>query len=86
VHHRLRHIEMDDDAAAEPLRDDRGDRLELGLGRQRTEGAIEERAGGLGIDVADDGDLDVVARQRAPGIGLEIIDGDLPSAAIRACR
>ena len=51
MHHRLRHIEVDDDAAAEPLRDDRDDRRELGLGRQRAEGAIDERAGGLLVTV-----------------------------------
>ena len=85
IHHRLRHVELDDDAAAEPLRNDIGDRRQLGLGRQRAEGAVEQPARGLGIDVADDRDLEGVARQHAAGIGLEIVDGDA-SAPIRACR
>jgi len=63
----LRHIEMDDDPAAQLLRDDRRDRLELGLGRQRAEGAVDELSGGRRIDVADDGDLEIVARERCAG-------------------
>ena len=70
LHHRLRHVERDDDAAAQALRNDRRDRREVGFRRQRAEGAVDELAGGLGVDVADDGDLDIVARERATGIGL----------------
>ena len=31
---------------------------EVGFRRQRAEGAVDELAGGLGVDVADDGDLE----------------------------
>ena len=46
-HHRLRDVELDHDAAAEALRRDAGIGGELGLGRQRAEGAVDQLAGGL---------------------------------------
>src|SRR5262249_58754866 len=68
LHHRLRHVERNDDTAPQPLRNHRRDRREVGFRRQRGESAIDELAGGLGVDVADDGDLEVVARKRTAGI------------------
>ena len=43
IHHRLRHVEFDDDAAAEPLRRDVGDRRQFGFRRQRAEHAVEHQ-------------------------------------------
>ncbi len=66
----------DVDAAAEPLRRGVLDRRQIRLCRQRAEHAIEHRLQGLGVDVADDGDLQVFPRQHPMRIGLEIVDGD----------
>src|SRR5258707_4129558 len=84
IHYRLRHIEMDDDPAAQLLRDDRRDRLELGLGRQRAEGAVDKLSGGRRLHVAHGGDLWIVARERAPGGGSQVVDGDLGHGFERA--
>ena len=43
---------------------------ELGLGGQRAEHAVEHRAERRRVDVADDGDLQVVAREHALRVGL----------------
>ena len=61
-----------------------GDRREIGLRRQRAEDAIEQLAGRRGVDVADDGDLELVARQHAPGIGAQIVGGDVRDGFERA--
>src|SRR5258708_1947667 len=42
IHYRLRHIEMDDEPAAQPLRDDRRGRLELRLGRPCAERSVDK--------------------------------------------
>ena len=67
---------MDDDPSAHAMRDDRCDRLEFGLGRQRAERAVDERGGGGCIDIADDRDFERIARQHAPRIRFEIVDRD----------
>ena len=74
--HRLRHVEIDHDAAAQPARGGVGDGHPPGFGRQRAEGGVDEAGHALGVDVADHADLEVLARQDAPGIALEIVDGD----------
>ena len=73
--HRLRHVDIDDDAAAEPARTHRGDSLEIVFGRQAGEGAIDQFAGGHGIDVADDRNGQLVAREHAPHIVAQVGDG-----------
>ncbi len=47
-----------------------------GLCRQRAEDAVEERLQGLGVDIADDRDLEIGPRQHAMRIGFEIVDAD----------
>ena len=76
VDHRLRHVEIDHDAAAEPARRGVGDRLEVVLRRQAGEGAVDQRAGGLGVDVADDRDRQLVAREGAAHIVAQVVGGD----------
>ncbi len=75
-HHSLRHIERDDVAAAEPGRRDGGNRLEVVLGRQLGEGAVDQFASRLGIDVADDRDRQIVARKDAAHIIAQVGDAD----------
>ena len=62
-----------------------GDRRELGLRRQRAEHAVEQLAGVVGVDVADDGDLERVAREHAPRIVVQVVGGDARHRS-RACR
>ncbi len=84
IDHRLRHVERDIDAAAEPLRRGVLDRHQIRLFRQRAEHAIEERLQGLGVDVADDGDFQIRPRQHLMRIGFEIVDGDGLQRFLRA--
>ncbi len=76
IDHRLRHVEIDIDAPPEPLRHCRRDRRQLCLRRQRAEHAVEHGLCGVGVDVADDRDLEVVARQHPMLVSLQIVDGD----------
>ena len=50
-----------------------GDRLEIVLGRQAAEHAVDQRAGGLGVDVADDRDRQLVAREHAAHIVAQVV-------------
>ena len=77
VHGGLRHIELDHDAPAKPLRDGRRDRLEHRFGGEPTKSAIEQLSGGFSIDVADQSDLEIAARKHTAGVGSEIINGDM---------
>ncbi len=85
-HHRgLRHVEIDHDAAAQPLHFDVGDRRQVGLRGQASERAIDKPAGGGRIDVADDAELQRVARKHAAHIAAHVVDGDR-RRRFRACR
>ena len=83
-HRGLRNVEIDHDAAAEPLRRDARDRQQLGLGRQRAEGVVDEPAGGRGIDVADHRDLERIAREHALDVAAKIVGGDVRHRLERA--
>ena len=65
-----------DDAAAESWRGRLGHRLEIVLRRQRGEGAVDQLAGGRGVDVADDGNRQPVAREYAGNIVAHVGGGD----------
>ena len=84
--HGLRHVEIDDDAPADALRcRRRGTGASVAFGRQRAEHAGRAAPARRGIDVADDGDLEIVAREHAAHVGPQIVDGDA-RRPIRACR
>ena len=55
------------------------------LGRQRAEGPVDQPAGGRGVDVADDADLERVAREHAAHIVPHVVGGDA-RRRFRACR
>ena len=44
--------------------------------RQRAEGAVDQLTGCLGIDIADDGDGQLVAREGARDVGAHVVGGD----------
>ena len=64
---------------------DVGDRRQVGLRGQAAERAIDQPAGGRRIDVADDAELERVARKHAAHIAAHVVDGDLRDT-FRACR
>ena len=81
----LRDRQRDVDAAG-GLRRHVGDADEIGLHRQVAEDLIEHGGGGLGVDGADDGDLEVVAGEGLLAERLEVVDGDRRDAVGRALR
>ena len=69
-YHGLRHVELDNDAPAEPMRSDVRNRLKLRFGGEPAEHVIEHRLHCLGIDVAHHGDFQVAARRTLAGYSL----------------
>ena len=72
----MRDVEVDYDALAETLRRCGRHRLQLCLGRQCAEHAVEHDAHVRRIDVAHDRDFEAVARKCTPDIILEVIGCD----------
>ena len=85
-HHGLRHVELDDNAPPETLRRHGRDRRQFRLRGQRTENAVEHLLHRLGVDVADDRDFQIGARQRPVRVAFEIVDGDGRHRFQRACH
>ncbi len=73
---RLRHVEIDNDATAEPGRFYICDRLQVILGRQLGESTINQFARGFSVDVADDRHRQFVTCENAAHIIAQIVGGD----------
>ena len=83
-HHGLRHVQVDHGAGAQSLQLHVRDRLELHLGRQLAEGTVDQPARGIGVDVADHAELEIVAGQYAAGEIAHVVRRDACNGFERA--